>query len=94
MAETVSELRHELNQARADLQQTSSEIKRRLAYDELRLERQVKDNPVASVLIGAGLGFVIGRASRHTAVLLALLTGAAIGYSLASGASGQSGQAE
>lgn len=83
MAETVSELRHELNQARADLQQTSDEIKRRLAYDELRIERQVKENPVASLLIGAGLGFVIGRSSRHTAVLLALLSGAAIGYSLA-----------
>lgn len=94
MAETVSELRHELNQARADLQQTSNEIKRRLAYDELRLERQVKDNPAASVLIGAGLGFLIGRASRHTAVLLALLAGAVIGYSLTGSPSGQSDSAE
>jgi hypothetical protein len=94
MAETVSELRHQLNQARADLQQTSNEIKRRLAYDEHHLERQVKENPVASILIGAGLGFVIGRASRHTAVLLALLTGTVIGYSLASGEVGRHGQAE
>lgn len=93
MVETVSELRHELNQARADLQHTSNEIKRRLAHEELRLERQVKENPAASVLIGAGLGFVIGRASRHTAVLLALLTGAAIGYSLA-GRESRNGQAE
>ncbi len=84
MAEMVAELRQELKQARADFHQTSNEIKRRLAVDEFHLERQVKRNPAASILISAGLGFVIGHASRHTAVLLALLTGAALGYSLAS----------
>lgn len=88
MAETVSELRQELNRARADLRDTSNEIKRRLVYDELRLERQVKENPGASLLIAAGLGFLIGGASRHTAVMLALLTGAVVGYSIAAYESG------
>ncbi|HVB78393.1 MAG TPA: hypothetical protein VNE82_00435 [Candidatus Binataceae bacterium] len=83
MHETESELRRELKQARADLLQTSSEIKRRLTVDELHLEHQVKRNPAASILLSAGLGFMIGRASRHTAALLALLTGVAVGYSLA-----------
>jgi hypothetical protein len=84
MGGTVSELRHELTQARADFRQTTDEIKRRLATDEPRLKREVEQSPMASILISAGLGFVIGRASRHTAVLLALLTGAAVGYTLAS----------
>lgn len=83
MDETVSELQQQLKQARADFQQTSGEIKRRLAADELRLEHQIKQNPLTSVLVGVGAGFIIGRASRHMAVLLALLTGAMAGYSLA-----------
>ena len=88
MGETVSELRHELNEARADLRETSNEIKRRLIYDELRFERQIRENPGASIVIGAGLGFLIGRASRHTAVMLALVTGAVLGYSIAGRLSG------
>ncbi len=94
MGETVSELRQELKQARADLRQTSNEIKRRLAAGDLRLERQVERNPMGSILFSAGLGFMMGRASRHTAVLFALLTGAAVGYLLATRESPRDGRAE
>jgi hypothetical protein len=94
MTEKVSELRQELRQARADLRQTSDEIRRRLTSDERRLARQVVHNSTASILIAAGLGFVIGRVSRHTAVLLALLTGAVVGYSLASREFEPDGEAE
>lgn len=81
--QTTQSLRQGLKEARADFQQTSQEIKRRLAADELLLEHRIRQNPVRSVLVGAGLGFLIGRASRHTAVMLALITGLAVGYSLA-----------
>jgi hypothetical protein len=79
----VPELRKELKQARADFRQTSNEIRRRLAVDEVRLESRIRQSPMKSVAIGVGVGFLIGRASRHMAVLLALLTGAAVGFSLA-----------
>ncbi len=91
MDETESDLLQELKQARADLRQTSSEIKRRLTTDELSLEHRVKQNPAAAILVSAGLGFTIAHASRHTAVFLALLTGAAVGYAIASHDSSRNG---
>jgi hypothetical protein len=90
MAKEVSELRAELSQARSDLRQTSLEFKRRLEAYEFRLEGQIRRRPVRSILLTAGLGFVIGRASRHTAVLLALVSGLVAGYAIRDSASERS----
>jgi hypothetical protein len=83
MTETVSELRTELRQARSDLRQTSLELRRRLETYEFSLQEYVRRRPMRSILLSAGLGFMVGHASRHTAVLLALLGGMAAGYAIA-----------
>jgi|GEM_PF-5621296 hypothetical protein len=82
-ADTTERLRRELDQARDDFRRTAFEIKRRFEADQVRLESEVRENPMRSLLIAGALGFVLGRASRHSAILLALLTGAAVGYSIA-----------
>ena len=83
-ADTTIQLRRELDQARDDLRRTALEIRRRFEADQVRLESEVRENPMRSLVLAGALGFVLGRASRHTAVLLALLTGAAVGYSIGS----------
>ncbi len=82
--DTTEQLRRELDQARDDFRRTAFEIKRKFEADQVRIESEVRENPMRSLAIAGALGFVLGRASRHTAILLALLTGAAVGYSIAS----------
>lgn len=83
MTETVADLQMELNQARSDLRQTSREFRRRLEPYEFRLQDFVGRKPLKSVLLAAGLGFALGRASRHSAVVVALAGGMLAGFALA-----------
>jgi hypothetical protein len=87
----MSELRAELRQARSDLRRTSLEFKRRLELEtyESRVQEHVGRRPMRSVMLAAGLGFMVGCASRHTAVLVSFLGGMAVGYGIAGSASGR-----
>jgi hypothetical protein len=82
--DTTAQLREELDQARGDFRRTADELRRDLEVGQLGLDTEVKHNPLASVAAAGALGFLLGRASRPAAVLIAMLTGAAVGYSLAS----------
>jgi hypothetical protein len=81
--DTTTQLREELDQARNDFRRTAEELRRNLEADHVRMEAEVRRNPVSSMVLAGALGFALGRASRHAAVVLALLTGAAVGYSIA-----------
>lgn len=83
-ADPTDQLRKELDLAREDFRRTALEIKRKFQADQVRIESEVRENPIRSLAIAGALGFILGRASRHAAILLALLTGAAVGYSIAS----------
>jgi hypothetical protein len=82
--ETTTQLREELDQARNDFRRTADEIRRNLESSQLRLDADVRHNPLKSVALAGAVGFLLGRASRSTAVLIAMLAGAAVGYSIAS----------
>lgn len=79
---TATQLREELDEARRDFRQTADEMRRDLSADRRRIEAEVRYNPIKSLAVAGALGFIVGRTSRHTAVLIAMLTGAAIGYAI------------
>lgn len=81
--DTATQLRQELDQARSDFRSTADEIRRNLESGQLGLDAEVRSNPLKSVAIAGALGFLLGRASRPATVIIAILTGAAVGYSLA-----------
>lgn len=92
--DTTTQLRKEVDQARDDFRRTALEIRHKFEGEQVRLEAEVRHNPLRSMAIAGAVGFVLGRASRHTAVMLALLAGAAVGYSLATAGHTTSSDAE
>jgi DUF883 C-terminal glycine zipper region len=81
--DTTTQLREELEQARSEFRRTADELRRTLEIGQLGLDSEVRQNPLKSVAIAGALGFLLGRASRPAAVLIAMVTGAAVGYSIA-----------
>jgi hypothetical protein len=81
--DTTTQLREELDQARSDFRRTADELRRDLEVGQLGLDAEVRLNPLKSLAIAGALGFLLGRASRPAAMLIAMLAGAAVGYSIA-----------
>jgi hypothetical protein len=82
--DTTTQLRVELDQARSDFRRTADELRRDLEVGQLGLDTELRRNPLTSVAVAGVLGFLLGRASRPAAVLMAMLTGTVVGYTLAS----------
>jgi hypothetical protein len=81
MNRSTHELRVGLESARRDFRNTMEEARAKLG-GERRLASEVMHSPGVEVLFGVGLGFLVGRSSRATAPLLALIAGVALGYVL------------
>ncbi len=81
--DTTTQLREELDQARGDFRRTADELRRNLEAGQLGLDAEVSKNPLKSIAIAGALGFLLGRASRPAAMLIAMVAGVAVGYSVA-----------
>jgi hypothetical protein len=80
---TTTQLHQELNQARSDFRRTADEIRHNLESGQSGLNAEVRGNPLKSIAIAGALGFFLGRVSRPASVMIAMLTGAVVGYSIA-----------
>jgi hypothetical protein len=81
--ESTTQLRAELDQARSDFRRTAAELRRNLEAGQVGLDAEVSKNPLKSIAIAGALGFLLGRASRPAAMLIAMVAGVAVGYSVA-----------
>ncbi len=81
--DTTTQLREDLNEARSDFRRTAAEMRRHLQTGQKGLHKEIRRSPLKSIAVAGALGFLMGRASRPAAVFFAMLTGVAIGYSIA-----------
>jgi hypothetical protein len=81
--DTTTQLREDLNEARSDFRRTAAEMRRHLETGQKGLHKEIRRSPVKSIAVAGVLGFLMGRASRPAAVFFAMVTGVAIGYSIA-----------
>lgn len=84
LADEISKLQDQLAEAETDLQQSLSEVNHRVEAVDIRprLERVIKEHPLASAALAAAAGVAAGsRASRHS-VMGALALGVLFGLHL------------
>ena len=81
MNRSTGDLRAGLESARRDFHETLEQARAKLE-SERRLASAVIRTPVVEILLSASLGFLVGRSSRATAPLVALIAGAGLGYVL------------
>ena len=86
MADQISKLQVELEEAETDLQQSLSEVNQRVEAAALRprVEDAIKRHPVAAVCAGAAAGFVIGGGESKLALAGALALGIFLGFKFGS----------
>jgi hypothetical protein len=81
MNRSTNELRAGLESARQDFHDTLEQARAKLE-SERQLASEIMRTPVIEILLSASLGFLVGRSSRATAPLVALIAGAGLGYVL------------
>ena len=81
MTDEILELEHELEDAKADLGQSLTEVSRKVetVEEQFRPEHLVHRHPFAVLSVAAAAGFVIGNAESRSSLLGALVLGSLIG---------------
>jgi len=83
MADEISKLQNQLEEAEADLQESLSEVNHRVEAADLRLraEKAIKRHPIAALCAAGAAGLVLGSGKGSRSSLLgALLLGALFGF--------------
>jgi hypothetical protein len=87
MADQISKLQTQLEEAEADLQESLSEVNQRVEAvgARLRAEQAIKDHPIAALCLGAAAGLIVGGSNSSPSSLLgALVMGAVLGLAVGS----------
>jgi ElaB/YqjD/DUF883 family membrane-anchored ribosome-binding protein len=81
LADEISKLQDQLAEAETDLQQSLSEVNHRVEAVDIRprLERVIKEHPLASVALAAAAGVAAGRRTSRLSVVGALALGVLFG---------------
>lgn len=84
LADEISKLQDQLEEAETDLQQSLSEVNHRVEAVDIRprLERVIKEHPLASAALAAAAGAAAGRRASRLSVVGALALGVLFGLEL------------
>jgi ElaB/YqjD/DUF883 family membrane-anchored ribosome-binding protein len=81
LADEISKLQDQLAEAETDLQQSLSEVNHRVEAVDIRprLERVIKEHPLASAALAVAAGVAVGSRTSHLSVVGALALGVFFG---------------
>jgi hypothetical protein len=84
LADEISKLQDQLEEAETDLQQSLSEVNHRVEAVDIRprLERVIKDHPLASAALAVAAGAAAGSRVSRLSVVGALALGVLLGLEL------------
>ncbi len=86
MEDNISTIKNDLEEARQDLQQTTSEVTQKMETvgAQLQPEYIVKQHPLAVTASAAAVGFILGSTGDHPLMPSAFLLGGVLGMLIAS----------
>ncbi|MGO9450952.1 MAG: hypothetical protein ACLQDV_07885 [Candidatus Binataceae bacterium] len=85
MANEISRLQAQLEEAETDLQQSLSEVNQRVEAvgPRRRAKEAIREHPIATVLLGAAAGFALGSTESPSSLIGTLALGMFLGFEFA-----------